>query len=66
MNLKHLNLAHLSIGSLYLGKKKTNLYSGYNYLILSREIYKKSIFRKNQKYSCQFGGVDKRKLTNFF
>ena len=64
---KHLNLAHLSIGSLYLGKKKTNLYSGYNYLILSREIYKKSIFRKKIKnIVVTFGGVDKRKLTNFF
>ena len=64
---KHLNLAHLSIGSLYLGKKKTNLYSGYNYLILSREIYKKSIYRKKIKnIVVTFGGVDRRKLTNFF
>ena len=42
------------------------MYSGYNYLILSREIYKKSIFRKNQKYSCHVWRRDKRKLTNFF
>ena len=31
---KYLNLADLSIGSLYLGREKTNLYSGYKYLIL--------------------------------